>query len=106
MGQFESQKQTEDLALIHIYKRLKVLDDDLHCVSCAQFSPHPEGLSFTIRIHLFTTGKEYSFPTVITPKELEVLSENECVDVLFDEIEKALKSVQVVQSIKGTTIIH
>jgi hypothetical protein len=106
MGQFESQKQTEDLTLIHIYKRLKLLDDDLHCVSCAQFSPHPEGLSFVIRIHLPVTGKEYSFPTVITPKELELLSENECIDVLFDEITKALKSVQVVKNIKGTKIIH
>ena len=100
----------EKSILLHIHQKVKELELKTGCVAVLQFAVHPEGMAMILRAYLPKMDKEYSFPDVIHLNEVEK-NEQEIgrIDVLFDEIHKALNSIQVVSkesARKGGVITH
>jgi len=107
MGNFAEMFNTP--LLQHIRNRLKRLEKETSAVACMQFADHPEGLSMVIRLYVPASEKEFAYPDVIIPVELNQINrqnENARVDVLFDAIHEALESIQVVQDKSGGLIHH
>ena len=94
--------------MFHIANRIKCLEEATNGVVALQFSNHPHGgLGMVIRIYLPQSGKEYSYPDIISNQELLTRNmETLRVDVLFDAIHEALEKVQPVTSISGGLLHH
>lgn len=91
--------------LLHINKKVKELERKTKGVVVLQFAEHPQGMAMIARVYLPSMDKEYSFPDVVLLHEVEK-NEQEIkrIDVLFDEIHKALNSIQVIKAGAGGLI--
>ena len=93
--------------LKHIQNRVKRLEKATSGIVCLQFADHPEGLSMVVRLYIPASEREFSYPDVILSSELNSgIGEAERINILFDVIHEALKSVQPVTSTSNGLIIH
>lgn len=90
--------------LNHIYKKISEVERATKCVCALQFAVHPEGLAMILRCYQASLDKEHSFTDVIISSEIingGVEAEIKRIDILFDTIHKALRSVQVIKEGAG-----
>lgn len=90
--------------LDHIHKRVLEVERAVKCVCVLQFAIHPAGMAMILRCYRDFVEREYSFTDVITASEMAHGAgekEIERIDVLFNEIHKALNSVQVIKAGAG-----
>lgn len=96
--------------LDHIYKKVAEVERATSGVCVLQFAIHPEGLAMILRCYQPSIGKEHCFTDCILAHEVAdggVEKEIKRIDVLFDTIHKALKSVQIIKDSKmPSKLVH
>jgi hypothetical protein len=101
----ENKMATPEPSLLnHIYTKIQEVQAATKSVCVLQFAIHPEGLAMILRCYQASVDKEHCFTDVILAYEAgNNEKEIKRIDILFDEIHKALKSVQI---IKDCAIFH
>lgn len=82
----------------HIHTKLKEVELKTGFVTVLQFAVHPQGIAMILRAYSTKLEKEYSIPDAVFLSEVQSNgNEIKRINVLFDEIHKALNSIQIIK---------
>ena len=87
----------EQSVLLHIHSKLAELEKGTGLVSVVQFAVHPKGMAIMLRCYNVNLKTEYPIPDCCMLSEIE--NNNDAikrVDVIFDELDKALKQIMII----------